>query len=258
MMIEEFMVLANEEVAKWAIKRKIPFLSRVHGAPSVEKTREILEILEANKNAHSSNLKDEIGNDVEPHHIRSILEHAKSESELYRLSRLLLPKMAKAVYQEKPVRHFGLALTHYAHFTSPIRRYPDLLLHRMIKKYLHKELGKWRSSQKQEVRGGKNFSKKVYMDVHDREKFGTDKEIRSFSELQMKKWGESLSLKERSAEDVSRAVDDVTMCRYMSKYVDESFSGRVSGITESNIYVELDNGVEGSIYMAKSTPSTEE
>ena len=96
------------------------------------------------------------------------------------------------------------------------------------------------------------------MDVHDREKFGTDKEIRSFSELQMKKWGESLSLKERSAEDVSRAVDDVTMCRYMSKYVGESFSGRVSGITESNIYVELDNGVEGSIYMAKLTPSTED
>ena len=107
MMIEEFMVLANEEVAKWCIKRKIPFLSRVHDAPSVEKIREILSVLLANKEHLTEELITIGSEEIEPHHIRSILEHSKSDIELsYRLSRLLLPKMAKAVYKEKPVRHF--------------------------------------------------------------------------------------------------------------------------------------------------------
>lgn len=222
MMIEEFMVLANEEVAKWAIKRKIPFLSRVHDAPSVEKTREIVDILLANKEW----LKEWIilgkNSEVEPHHIRSILEHAESNNELfYRLSRLLLPKMAKAVYKEKPVRHYGLALTHYAHFTSPIRRYPDLLLHRMIKYHLSKV---------------SNFDKKSY-------------------DKQMKKWGENLSEKERIAEEVSRSIDDIYMCQYMSNHVEDVYEGTISWVTESNVYVELENGVEGSIYLGwKWTP----
>ncbi len=189
------MVLANEEVAKWAIKRKIPFLSRVHEAPSVEKSREIIDILMANKESIGEDIIASIGDDIEPHHIRSILEKASSQAELfYRFSRLLLPKMAKAVYGEKPVRHFGLALTHYAHFTSPIRRYPDLLLHRMIKYHLSKV---------------SKFDKKAY-------------------DKQMKKWGESLSEKERTAEDVSRAVNDVVMCRYMSKFVGSVYSGIIS------------------------------
>jgi ribonuclease R len=193
MMIEEFMVLANEEVAKWCVKRKIPFLSRVHDAPSAEKSREIHDVLSANM-GELGIVNLDVGNDIEPHHIRSILEHAKSDSELYRLSRLLLPKMAKAIYKEKPVRHFGLALSHYAHFTSPIRRYPDLLLHRMIKYHLSKV---------------SKFDKKSY-------------------DRQMKKWGESLSEKERNAEDVSRAIDDVYMCRYMSKYVGDIYNGTIS------------------------------
>jgi ribonuclease R len=195
MMIEEFMVLANEEVAKWAVKRKIPFLSRVHEAPSNEKSREIIDILMANKESIGEDIVSSITDEIEPHHIRSILEKASSQSELfYRFSRLLLPKMAKAVYGEKPVRHFGLALTHYAHFTSPIRRYPDLLLHRMIKYHLSKM---------------SKFDKKSY-------------------DKQMKKWGESLSEKERNAEDVSRAVDDVVMCRYMSKFVGSVYTGIIS------------------------------
>jgi ribonuclease R len=215
MMIEEFMVLANEEVAKWCAKRKIPFLSRVHEVPSDEKTREIHEVIAANVRPGSLLIGFPWNDgDIEPHHIRSILEQAKSDDELYRFSRLLLPKMTKAVYREKPIRHFGLALTHYAHFTSPIRRYPDLLIHRMVKKYLHKETS----------------SKRDY-------------------EKNMKKWGESLSQKERSAEDVSRAIDDLFMCRYMEDKVGQVFAGMISGVTESNIYVELENGVEGSIYL---------
>lgn len=128
MLIEECMVLANEEVAKWCVSKKLPFLSRIHSAPGEEQENLIAEIMERK---HFP---------LEPRHIRDHLERAKDPAELYRLSRLLLPKMSKARYEDIPDRHFGLALQYYAHFTSPIRRYPDLLVHRIIKKYLRKEL----------------------------------------------------------------------------------------------------------------------
>ena len=220
MMIEEFMVLANEEIAKWCVIKKIPFLSRIHEAPSAEKTREIQEIIALSTTDHDLwfiSIREDlwIWGDITPHDIRAILEKAREDGDLYRLSRLLLPKMAKAVYRETIDRHFGLALKYYAHFTSPIRRYPDLLLHRMIKKYLHGELSKEKSTY----------------------------------EKNMKKWGLSLSEKERSAEDVSRAIDALYMCRYMSDKVGSHFEWRISWLTESNIYVELPSGVEGAVFL---------
>ena len=214
------MVLANEEIAKWCATKKIPFLSRVHEAPSAEKTREIQEIIAISTTDRQPwfiAISQDIWTwgEVTPHDIRKVLEKAREEGDLYRLSRLLLPKMAKAVYKDAVDRHFGLALKYYAHFTSPIRRYPDLLLHRMIKKYLHGELPK---------------EKSIY-------------------EKGMKKWWLSLSEKERSAEDVSRTIDALYMCRYMSDKVGQPFDGVISGLTESNIYVELESGVEGSIFL---------
>lgn len=219
MMIEEFMVLANEEVAKWCQTKGIPFLSRVHDAPSAEKTREIHELISIDtSDRHGDIISVDVGKEeITPHTIRTILEQARLRGDLYRFSRLLLPKMSKAVYQDKKHRHFWLALEYYAHFTSPIRRYPDLLLHRMIKKYLHTELAE---------------KKGEYV-------------------KNMKKWGLSLSEKERSAEEVSRSIDNLYMCRYMSQYVWQSFDGVVSWLTESNIYVELESGVEGSLYIGK-------
>jgi exoribonuclease R len=216
MMIEEFMVLANEEIAKWCASKKIPFLSRVHEAPSEEKTREIHEIIAlSGKTSWAPFIEVQNQWEVTPHDIRSILEKARENNNLYRLSRLLLPKMAKAVYKESVDRHFGLALKYYAHFTSPIRRYPDLLLHRMIKKYLHGNLAR---------------DKSIY-------------------EKSMKKWWLSLSEKERAAEDVSRAIDALFMCQYMSDKVGLIFDGIISWLTESNIYVELSSGIEGSIFL---------
>ncbi len=178
------MVLANEEVAKWCQTKGIPFLSRVHDAPSAEKTREIQELISMDTmDRHGGMVSVEVSDrELTPHEIRTILEQARERGDIYRFSRLLLPKMSKAVYQDKKHRHFGLALEYYAHFTSPIRRYPDLLLHRMIKKYLHSELGKEKSEY------AKN----------------------------MKKWGISLSEKERAAEEISRSIDSLYMCRYMS------------------------------------------
>ncbi len=210
MMIEEFMVLANEEVAKWCVKNKLPFLSRVHGVPDTEDMKSLSEILE--------NLS--LATRLEPHHIRDHLEQITDPKERYRLSRLLLPKMAKAFYGDTPKWHFGLALQYYSHFTSPIRRYPDLLVHRIIKEFLHGD-----------------FSK----------------EDKDFYTRSMKRMGKSLSEKEKQAESVERAIDSLMMCRYMSDKVGQSFDGIISWLTESNIYVELDSGIEWSIFLKSPT-----
>ncbi len=210
MMIEEFMVLANEEVAKWCVKNKLPFLSRVHGVPDTEDMKSLSEILEDLS----------LATRLEPRHIRDHLERATDPRERYRLSRLLLPKMAKAFYGDTPKWHFGLALQYYSHFTSPIRRYPDLLVHRIIKEFLHGELSK--------------------------------EEKESYTRS-MKRIGKNLSEKEKQAESVERAIDSLMMCRYMSDKVGQSFDGTISGLTESNIYVELENGIEWSIFLKSPT-----
>ncbi|MBC7503717.1 RNB domain-containing ribonuclease, partial [Candidatus Gracilibacteria bacterium] len=143
-LIEEFMVLANEEVAKWCQRHGLPFLSRVHGLPGNEQTEIIQAILRSSKSPiFEDSTRGELiltkpkGTPVlEPTHIREFLENIKDPTELYRYSRLLLPKMAKATYSDTPFRHFGLALEYYSHFTSPIRRYPDLQVHRIIKEQI--------------------------------------------------------------------------------------------------------------------------
>lgn len=131
MLIEEFMVLANEEVAKWCQKRKIPFLSRVHDAPNEESSNVIHTILKHPK--HRKNTE------IQPKEIQNFLENL-SEDETYFASRMILPKMSKAIYSADKNGHFGLALEQYSHFTSPIRRYPDLITHRMIHYYLERKM----------------------------------------------------------------------------------------------------------------------
>jgi VacB/RNase II family 3'-5' exoribonuclease len=209
MLIEECMVIANEEVAKWCAKQKLPFLSRVHETPGNEQMQAIAEIIG----------KKELFDSIEPYHIRTFLESQVVENERYRLSRLLLPKMAKARYADMPIRHFWLSLLFYSHFTSPIRRYPDLLVHRIIKKFLHNEL-----------------------DPTTKARYTKD----------MKKYGKNLTEREKRAEDVERAIDALMMCRYMAKYVGQIFSGKISWITENALYVELESGVEGSLFFGKN------
>ncbi len=151
-------------------------------------------------------------------YIRNFLDTIVDEIELYRLSRLLLPKMAKAQYSDKRFRHFGLALEYYAHFTSPIRRYPDLQIHRIIKEKLQGNLTENR------VNHYKNHLKKV---------------------------AKHCSLGERSAEGIARVFDTLYVCRYMQDTVGKSFTGRISGITEFAIFIELENGIEGTMYIPK-------
>lgn len=208
MMIEEFMVLANEEVAKWCVRHELPFLSRVHGTPGHNNLAFIAEIIE----------NQEVKKKLEPHHIREYMEKVTDPILRFRLSRLLLPKMAKATYADKPSQHFGLALSYYSHFTSPIRRYPDLQVHRIIKEKLHHKLS---SERKVHYR---NILKRV---------------ARHSSE------------QERTAEDVERVFDALYACRYMQDKVGNVYVGRVSGIAEFALFVELENGIEGTMYLPR-------
>jgi ribonuclease R len=206
MLIEECMILANEEIAKWCSHRNIPFLSRVHGVPGNDQMRTI-EYVIGKVGTNDIFAKKPA---IEPIHIRNFMDKLH-EDDVYRYSRLLLPKMAKANYSDKKFRHFGLALEYYAHFTSPIRRYPDLQIHRIIKEELQGTLTPER--------------KKHYAEV-------------------LKKIARHCSDKERQAEDIERQFDALYACRYMSSFVGSNFDAMISGIAAFAYFVELSNGIE--------------
>ncbi len=226
-LIEEFMVLANEEVAKWCQQHGLPFLSRVHGLPGNEQTEIIQWILhnatitsltEAGKNWNISFLKQKLTPVLEPTHIREFLESIHDPIELYRYSRLLLPKMAKATYSDTPFRHFGLALEYYSHFTSPIRRYPDLQVHRIIKEKIQ-----WKLSNER---------------------------ITHYKTL-LKRIARTCSERERGAEDIERAMNSLYTCRYMSDKIWKTYTGQISGLSEFALFVELENGIETTLYLPR-------
>jgi ribonuclease R len=222
-LIEEFMVLANEEVAKWCDTHGLPFLSRVHGLPGNEQTEIIQWVLQSKWQegkwwniifGKSKNTKT-----LEPTDIREFLESISDPVELYRYSRLLLPKMAKATYSDTPFRHFGLALEYYSHFTSPIRRYPDLQVHRIIKEKIQGKLSSERISHYKTI---------------------------------LKRIARICSEQERSAEDIERAMNSLYACRYMSDKIWKKYSGQISGLAEFAIFVELENGIESTLYLPRA------
>jgi ribonuclease R len=226
MLIEEFMVIANEEVARWCDTHGLPFLSRVHGIPpfnSVDVIRKIIGKSSAKnqKNPQSrerdSSFTKGAHKSLEPKEIRDFLD-ALAPDDVYRYSRLLLPKMSKAVYTDRKHRHFGLALEYYAHFTSPIRRYPDLQVHRIIKEKLHGTLTEGRIIHYQKI---------------------------------LKKVARHCSERERTAEDIERAFDSLYALRYMEDKVGQTFSGRVAGIAEFAYFVELASGIEVTVYLPR-------
>lgn len=207
--IEEFMILANEEISKFFALKKIPFLYRVHEAPSEQNTTELLTLL-----AHYGYQIS--GQSLTPLMIREIMDTLHEKEYRYVLSKHILTSMSKAIYSDESLGHYGLALQYYSHFTSPIRRYPDLQIHRIIKDFLHGKLDK--------------------------------KEIERYKR-HLTKVANTTSTAERRAETLEYAARDIKIVEYMSDKIGRVYPGIISSLAEHGIYVELENGVEGLVFI---------
>ena len=208
--IEDFMLAANETVAEEYYWRNIPFLYRVHEKPDFDKWQELSRIL----SNFSILLRAKDPDSIRPKALQGILETIKGKEEEMMLSNLILRSLKQAKYSVECGEHFGLASKYYTHFTSPIRRYPDLQIHRIIKENLF--------SQENEKRYA-HYSR-ILPDVA----------VQS-------------SLRERRADEAERDCMKLKKCQYMKNFLGESFSGSISGLTEYGIYVTLENGIEGMI-----------
>jgi len=208
-LIEEFMLLANETVARFAFEHELPFLYRIHGTPDGEK----IENLNRFMGNFGHRLKGD-PNEIEPKEIQKLMEEIEGTPEEEMLSRLVLRSMMQAKYDVECAGHFGLALKYYSHFTSPIRRYPDLQIHRILKQHLHGDLKK----------------KKL-----------------KYYEGALPLIATETSRLERRADETEREVDKLKKVQFIASYIDQEFLGVISGITKWGVYVELPNTVEGMI-----------
>ena len=208
--IEDFMLAANETVAEEYYWRDIPFLYRVHERPDFDKWQELSRIL----SNFSILLRAKDPDSIRPKVLQGILETIKGKEEEMMLSNLILRSLKQAKYSVECGEHFGLASKYYTHFTSPIRRYPDLQIHRIIKENLF--------SQENEKRFA-HYSR-ILPDV-----------------------AMQSSLRERRADEAERDCMKLKKCQYMKNFLGESFPGTISGLTEYGIYVTLENGIEGMI-----------
>ena len=209
-MIEDFMIAANECVATHIYFMNLPFIYRVHEYPKEEKIRSFLGFVSSLGYTITGNVKD-----VKPTTIQMILEQLRDKPEFKILSSLMLRSMQKAVYKPENLGHYGLASTCYTHFTSPIRRYPDLTVHRLLRTYL--------IDGKMDMGTLKRWEEKlVYISEHS-------------------------SSRERAAVDCEREVEDMKMAEYMEQHIGEHFVGMISSVTSFGMFVELDNLIEGLV-----------
>lgn len=207
MMIEEFMIIANEVIAQHWGKRADSFVYRVHGKPSEEKLVEFNRVL--------SRFGYELDLDaIEPKTLQQIVTEVKGKPEELLLTTLMLRSMQKAVYSPEDIGHFGLASEGYTHFTAPIRRYADLMVHRILKAMLHRQ------------------ADRDYWQVLRRE---------------LKQQTTHISDRERVAGEAERQVEKFKMAQYMADHVGEIFEGRISTLTSFGFFVELPNTIEGLV-----------
>lgn len=208
-LIESLMILCNEVVAKTYFSKKYPFVYRVHEKPEVERVETLIEVLKALHINTKINTKD-----IKPSDFQKILNELGDDARKDTINKIILRTMMKARYAPECLGHFGIASTFYCHFTSPIRRYPDLMIHRIIKASLNGEKAK-------------------ESHIH-------------FDEIVVKACEQS-SATERRADEAEREVDDYKKALYMKQYLGEVYEGVVSGVQEFGVFVELDNTIEGMI-----------
>ncbi|WP_261303635.1 ribonuclease R [Paenibacillus andongensis] len=217
MMIEEFMLAANETVAEHFSWMKVPFLYRVHEDPDSEKLMNFMEFV----TNFGYSVKGK-GNSVHPRALQALLEEIKGTPEETVLSKIMLRSMKQARYDAQSLGHFGLAAEFYSHFTSPIRRYPDLIIHRVIREVLE---------------SGGTLSDKRHEYLSSR----------------MSDIAQQSSERERVAVDAERETEALKKAQYMLDKVGEEFEGIISSVTGFGMFVELDNTVEGLIRLSDLT-----
>lgn len=212
-MIEEFMLCANETVAEHFHWMDVPFIHRIHEDPDEGKLQTFFEFV-----AGLGYIVKGQANDVHPLELQKLLEKIKGTPEELVISRLMLRSMKQAKYDPTSLGHYGLSTEFYTHFTAPIRRYPDLIVHRLIRTYLlfgkmdHRTVEKW---------------KKALPDI-----------------------AHHTSVMERVAVDAERDVDDMKKAQYMADKIGEVFTGVISSVTNFGLFVELENTVEGLIHVS--------
>ena len=207
-LIEEFMIAANCAVAEYAFYLDIPFIYRVHGKPTEERLERFYAFLDGIGIAYKRRRDEIFSKDFS-----TVLKNAEGTPVFTLVNRIMLRTMQKAKYSSEQQGHFGLAKTHYCHFTSPIRRYPDLAVHRILKELI--------------TDGGEKLEEKYRAFVEEASKTSSEKEI--------------------NAAEAERAVDDFYKILYIDNYVGEEFDGVISGVIPAGLFVELENGVEGFV-----------
>ena len=210
--IEEFMLAANETVAQHMFNQHWPFIYRVHEIPAEEKMQDLAKLLA------NFNVKFKVSEETQPKEIQQAVRAVAGRPEERLITTVALRSMKQAVYQTENVGHFGLAAKYYTHFTSPIRRYPDLIVHRLLRQ--------WLQSPKLKAAEVEPLSDKLEI-------------IADHS-----------SIRERAAADAERATVELKKCEYMADHIGEEYDGVISGVTAFGMFVELENGVEGLVHIS--------
>ena len=209
--IEDFMLAANETVAQEYAQAGIPFVYRTHDTPDMEKMEPVLELV------HRAGVKvKKSKEEIRPKEVQKILKELEGKESEDFFSRLILRSMKQARYTTECTGHFGLAARYYCHFTSPIRRYPDLQIHRIIKENLRGKMTEAKMSHYEEI---------------------LDEVARQSSAM------------ERRAEEAERETVKMKKAEYMESQIGETFEGVISGVTDWGLYVELPNTVEGLVHV---------
>ena len=210
--VEECMLAANETVAEHMVRRKLPFIYRVHEEPERDKIAKLNVLL------HNFGQTIATLDDITPMQLQKVLSSVAGRPEERIINTVMLRSLKQARYEADNLGHFGLAAEYYTHFTSPIRRYPDLIVHRLLRETLNDK--------------------------------GITKARRDTLNSLLPDWAQHCSLKERAAADAERETVDLKKVEYMAQFVGEEFKGIISGVTAFGLFVELETGIEGLVHVS--------
>jgi len=210
--IEEFMLAANETVARHMSNQEWPFVYRVHDLPNEDKMTDLARLL------NNFNVKLAVTEEIKPLEVQKALKQMEGRPEERLVSTVALRSLKQAVYQVDNIGHFGLAAEYYSHFTSPIRRYPDLIVHRLLRAWMQNP----------------------ELSAKQRDKL----------EIELDDIATNSSIRERAAAEAERATVDLKKAEYMFNHTGEEFEGTISGVTAFGMFVELGNGVEGLVHIS--------